>query len=44
MLGEERSFYHCISQVVDRQMVFEDQNKEVFAADFIGLGEPSTDS
>ena len=30
LLGEGRSFYHCISRVVDRQMVFEDQDKEVF--------------
>lgn len=30
LLGEGRSFYHCISRVVDRRMVFEAKHKEVF--------------
>ena len=30
LLGEGRSFYHCISRVVDRRKVFEGRDKEVF--------------
>jgi len=30
LLGEGRSFYHCVSRVVDRRFVFEDGEKEVF--------------
>ena len=30
LLGDGRSFYHCISRVVDRRKVFAPQDKEVF--------------
>jgi len=30
LLGEGRSFYHVMSRVVDRQMIFEPKDKEVF--------------
>ena len=30
LLGDGRSFYHCISRVVDRRKVFEGRDKEVF--------------
>lgn len=30
LLGEGRSFYHCISRVVDKRKVFEGADKEVF--------------
>ena len=30
ILGEGRSFYHCMSRVVDRRFVFEDEQKEFF--------------
>jgi putative transposase len=30
LLGDGRSFYHCISRVVDRRKVFEGKDKEVF--------------
>jgi len=30
LLGEGRSFYHCVSRVVDRRFVFENQDKAVF--------------
>jgi len=30
LLGEGRSFYHCVSRVVDRRFVFENKDKAVF--------------
>jgi len=30
LLGEGRSFYHCVSRVVDRRFVFESRDKAVF--------------
>jgi len=30
LLGEGRSFYHCVSRVVDRRFIFENQDKAVF--------------
>jgi len=30
LLGEGRSFYHCISRVVDRRMIFEAKDKGIF--------------
>jgi len=30
ILGEGRSFYHCVSRVVDRRFVFENKDKAVF--------------
>jgi len=30
LLGESRSFYHVVSRVVDRRMVFKDRDKEIF--------------
>jgi hypothetical protein len=30
LLGEGRSFYHVMSRVVDRRMVFKAREKEVF--------------
>ena len=30
LLGEGRSFYHCVSRVVGRKIVFKDRDKAVF--------------